>query len=115
MEKSTEPAGESTTSLCLMENGSQYYTAARFATHAGCMPVAGNLFHHAVEFLLKGGLARKRPLSELKQMGHNLDVLWRAFKTDFPDASLERHDQTISSVDRFEDTAIRTRSRCPQC
>jgi hypothetical protein len=27
--------------------------------HAQCMPVCGNLFHHAVEMLLKGGLAQK--------------------------------------------------------
>ena len=26
---------------------------------AQCMPVCGNLFHHAVEMLLKGGLAQK--------------------------------------------------------
>jgi hypothetical protein len=42
-----------------METGGQYYTTARFAMHAQCMPVCGNLFHHAVEMLLKGGLAQK--------------------------------------------------------
>jgi len=40
-------------------NACQYYAAARFAVHAGCIPVCGNLFHHAVEMLLKGGLAKK--------------------------------------------------------
>ena len=43
--------------MIFMETGSQYYTTARFAMHAQCMPVCGNLFHHAVEMLLKGGLA----------------------------------------------------------
>ena len=34
-------------------------------------PVCGNLFHHAVEMFLKGGLGLKRPLSELQDMGTN--------------------------------------------
>jgi hypothetical protein len=79
------PAGDTIASY-FMTTGSQYYTTARFAMHAQCMPVCGNLFHHAVEMLLKGGLARKRPLGDLKEnMGHRLKKLWREFKTDFPD------------------------------
>jgi len=70
--------------------------------HAGCIPVCGNLFHHAVEMLLKGGLAKKRKLSELEKMRHRLKVLWRQFKLDFPDPALERHDKTISLLDKFE-------------
>jgi len=31
----------------------QYYVAGRSASLANFMPVAGNLFHHAVEMLLK--------------------------------------------------------------
>jgi hypothetical protein len=89
--------------MIFMETGSQYYTTARFAMHAQCMPVCGNLFHHAVEMLLKGGLAKKRPLSDLRDMGHNLKVLWRAFKTEFADPVLQRHDQTISSLNKFEE------------
>jgi hypothetical protein len=83
-------------------NACQYYATARFAMHAQCLPVCGNLFHHAVEMLLKGGLARKRKISELKDMGHKLKVLWRAFKADFPDPALKRHDKTISSLDKYE-------------
>jgi hypothetical protein len=98
----TNPAGDNI-SIYFMENGSQYYTMARFAAHAQKMPVGGNLFHHAVEMLLKGGLARKRPLSNLKDMGHDLKVLWRAFKMDFPDPTLGRHDKTISGLNKFED------------
>ena len=48
--------------------------------HAQCMPVCGNLFHHTVEMILKGGLARKRKLSDLKDMGHKLKVLWQAYR-----------------------------------
>jgi hypothetical protein len=70
--------------------------------HAGCIPVCGNLFHHAVEMLLKGGLSRKRKLSQLKSMGHQLKLLWREFKSDFPDPALKKHDRTISLLDKFE-------------
>src|SRR5262245_44956139 len=51
----TNPAGDNI-AIYLMGNGSQYYTMARFAAHAQRMPVGGNLFHHAIEMLLKGGL-----------------------------------------------------------
>ena len=74
----------------------------RLHMHAQSMPVCGNLFHHAVEMILKGGLARKRNLSDLKDMGHNLRALWRAYKADFPDPALERHGKTISGLDKFE-------------
>jgi HEPN domain-containing protein len=41
-----------------MSRACQYYVTARFAMHAQCLPVCANLFHHAVEMFLKGGLAR---------------------------------------------------------
>ena len=88
--------------MLFVQNACQYYATARFAMHAQCMPVCGNLFHHAVEMLLKGGLARKRKLSELRDMKHKLKELWRAFKADFPDPILKRHDKTISSLHKFE-------------
>lgn len=101
--ESMNSAGD-TIATYFMQTGSQYYTMARFAMHAQCIPVCGNLFHHALEMLLKGGLARKRPLSDLKDnMGHNLKVLWREFKLEFPDRTLRRHDKTISSLNKFED------------
>jgi len=86
-------------------NACQYYVAARFLVHSQRIPVCGNLFHHAVEMLLKGGLAKKRKLSlsELKKMGHKLKVLWPEYKLDFPNPALKRHDKTISLLDKFED------------
>jgi hypothetical protein len=89
-------------SMLFVTNASQYYATARFAMHAQCMPVMGILFHHTVEMLLKGGLARRRTLSELKDMGHRLKQLWRAFKEDFPDPDPSRHDGTISRLDKFD-------------
>jgi hypothetical protein len=84
----------------------QYYATARFAMYAQRFPVCGNLFHHAVEMFLKAGivkagLARNRKLS-LKGMGHDLKKLWRAFKADFPEPALERHNKTISLLNKFE-------------
>jgi hypothetical protein len=87
--------------ILFIGNACQYYATARFAMHAQCMPVCGNVFHHAVEMLVKGGLARTRKLSDLKNMGHKLKLLWRTFKADFPDTSLKRHDRTISLLDKF--------------
>jgi hypothetical protein len=70
--------------------------------HAQCMPVCGILFHHTVEMLLKGGLALKRPVSELEAMRHRLKVIWRTVKADFPEPSLERHNSTIARLDKFD-------------
>lgn len=85
-----------------MQAACQYYATARFAMHAQCLPVCGNLFHQTIEMFLKAGLAQKREITELKAMNHNLKKLWRAFKTDFPDPALKLHDETISRVNKFE-------------
>ena len=64
-----------------MQNACQYYATARFAMHARCAPVCGNLFHHAVEMFLKVGLAQRRELSDLERMRHKLkEKLWPAFQ-----------------------------------
>ena len=87
----------------LAQAGSDYYLTARFAMKAQRF-VSGNLFHQAVEMFLKSGLANKgHTETELKRWGHSLDKLWQAFKTDYPDQALVRHDTTISSLDKFED------------
>ena len=86
-----------------MEGACQYYATARFAVHAGCAPVCGNLFHHAVERFLKAGLTQHRGLSDIERMRHNLKKLWRAFKADFPATALKQHDKTISCLHKFED------------
>src|ERR1700676_4356954 len=84
--------------------GCEYYATARFAIHAQRALVCGNLFHHAVEMLLKGGLAnRGKSLPELTSMGLNLKKLWRAYKNDHPEAELERHNKTINRLDKHEE------------
>jgi hypothetical protein len=90
-----------------VESGCQYYTVARFAMHAQRPLVCGNLFHHAVEMLLKGGLVKTgKSLDELrdrKNMGHNLTNIWRAYKDSHPKADLSCHDSTINWLDIFEE------------
>jgi hypothetical protein len=83
--------------------GVQYYVAARSAALAGLLPVCGNLFHHAIEALLKARLSQKHPLPQLKQkFGHELPRLWDAFKAEFPGAGLENFDSAIADVEHFE-------------
>jgi hypothetical protein len=86
------------------KSGCEYYAVARFAMYAQGSYVCGNLFHHAVEMLLKAGLAKHgMTLSELKDMGHDLKELWRAYKEDHSEADLERHNKTIKRLDKHED------------
>ena len=62
-------------SLRLAQAGSDYYLAARFAMKAQRF-VSGNLFHVAVQMLLKSGLAEKGHMeAELKRWGHRLNRL----------------------------------------
>ena len=83
------------------ENACQYYATARFAMYAQRLPVCGTLFHYAVELALKGGLARKRELAELKDMGHSLQVLWRASKMITPTRTYTGTTRPSRMVDKF--------------
>jgi hypothetical protein len=38
-----------------------------------------------------------------ERLRHKLGKLWRAFKTDYPNPALARHDTTVSSLGKFED------------
>ena len=88
--------------ILFVQSAYQYYATARWAAHANCLPVCGNLFHHAVEMFLKGGLARNCSLDDLSKMKHDLKKLWAAFKTDFSSLPLTQHDRTISRLNKFE-------------
>ena len=84
--------------------GVQYYTAARSAVLAGLSPVCGNLYHHAIEMLLKARLSQTHSLERLSRrpFGHNLCALWNAFKAEFPTAGLDQFDETVATLDRIE-------------
>jgi hypothetical protein len=87
------------------DSGTQYYIAGRFGAFAALNPIAGNLMHHAIEHLLKGGLAKTKSLDELakKPFGHNLPGIWGAFKTQANDPNLARFDRVISTLHEFEE------------
>lgn len=82
----------------------QYYVAARLAARAMLIPVHGNLFHHAVEMYLKGGLVGTLPVAQLKRRpySHNMIALWDRFKTKEADPALARFDLTIQGLHEFE-------------
>lgn len=82
--------------------GTQYYVTGRFSFFAGFTPICGNLFHHAIEMYLKGYLSSKLGLPALKKLGHRLQEVWNCFKLDMSDAELDRFDQVISELDKFE-------------
>ncbi len=82
--------------------GLQYYTAARSARLCGLESVCGNLFHHAIEMLLKAGLSQTLDLEELRDYRHNLRSLWTRFKREFQNAGLTSFDNAISKLDLFE-------------
>jgi hypothetical protein len=74
--------------------GSQYYVAGRYGMFAGFMPVAANLHHHAIEMLLKGALSKSMNLEELKRkLGHRLPKIWKKFKRQANDPSLNRFEK----------------------
>jgi len=82
--------------------GLQYYASARFAAFGHFAPISGNLFHHSVEMLLKGGLVSTVSVNDLKKLGHALPKLWKRFKGQFPDPDLATHNQLIARLDCFE-------------
>lgn len=86
-----------------VDRGCDYYVVARYSIDAQRW-VSGNLFHHAVEMMLKSGLRKKgKRLEELRRAGHRLTRLWRMYKSEYPDGALRRHDKTIKTLDRFEE------------
>jgi hypothetical protein len=86
------------------ELGFQYYVVGRFAASEGptLSPVVGNLFHHAVEMLLKGALTHRTDEIERRRWSHDLQAAWQKFKTEIGDASLSRFDLIITELHKFE-------------
>jgi len=86
------------------DSGFQYYVAARFAVTAGLVPVAGNLFHHAIEMCLKGELAKRLDEGQRRNIGHKLTKLWSTFKKQMAaEDSLASFDPVIEQLSKFED------------
>ena len=77
--------------------GLHYYIAARYF-----IPIAGNLVHHAIEFLLKGALIEQLDEAARRKFRHNLQKLWRHYKRERNNPALAKFDQTISDINKFE-------------
>jgi hypothetical protein len=87
-------------------SASQYYVAGRLAVFAALNPVAANLMHHAVEMYLKGALlkSKTKTLMELKQqLGHSLPKCWEAFKAQVNDPALNKFDDVVSEIHKYEE------------
>ena len=80
----------------------QYHVSGRFAALSHCIPVAGNLLHHAIEMYLKCALVKTMSLKQLKNKGHNLCKLWNCFKEIYTDPSLDALDWSIAELEKFE-------------
>lgn len=83
-----------------------YYVQGRAAQICRNTLITGNLFHHAVEMLLKGQLSKTLPLSNLKSpqlFGHDLPKLWTAFKGLFSAENLSAFDAMIVELEKFDD------------
>ena len=83
--------------------GTQYYVAARFAVSNRLTHIAGQPFHHAIEFYLKGVLSRTMPYDDRKDLNHRLNEMWRLFKQVAGQPDLDRFDYTIRTLDWFRD------------
>ena len=98
----TALAREDKVSDAFLVLGSQYYVHARYSARCFYLPVSATLFHHAVEMLLKGYLAKTSTTADLKKAGHKLVDLWELFKSGTRDIALRSLDNTIYSLDRVE-------------
>ena len=83
----------------------EYYASGRSAFLSNSVFVAGNLLHHAVEMMLKGHLLKTILPTDLakRKFGHNLLILWTAFKATFPSNDLAEFDAMIDALNRFEE------------
>ncbi len=91
--------------------GAEYFAVAEYCADAFYLPVGVTLFHHAIEMLLKGILARTKTSKELKALGHDLVALWQEFKSTVADPKLNRFDPTIMRLNdiellRYPDTIV---------
>jgi hypothetical protein len=71
-----------------------YYVAARFAAFAHLNPVAGNLFHHAIEMYLKGGLSKTKSIRKLEKFKHSIQRTNKRHRAK----SIRRHDRRPASL-----------------
>jgi hypothetical protein len=77
-----------------------YYLAARSAHSMSLAPINGNLFHHAIEMLLKGTL--KQHFNEDQLWGHRLTKLWHYFIQKYKLKPKPMLSNSIKQLDKLE-------------
>lgn len=88
----------------------QYYLAGRSAIFAQACPVAGNLFHHAIEMFLKFLLLHSVSVEKLRRTyRHDLRKLWRRVKKELRNPSLNSFDGFVKGLNDFEEIRYPTR------
>ena len=84
----------------------EYYVAGRAALICRATLVPGNLFHHAVEMLVKGQLVEDGspdgPSKIPRNSATNSRRSGRRSKADFPPMGLSEFNQMIDELERFE-------------
>src|SRR5207245_219702 len=58
--------------------------------------------HHAIEFFIKAALIETLDETERRKFHHNLQRLWRYYKSQRNNPALDKFDQTISDINKFE-------------
>jgi hypothetical protein len=104
LKRKRRPVSENKDALKMLyfETGLQYYISARYSASAGLIPISGNLFHHAFEMFIKGYLTQDLDESERLRFRHGLKKLWKLYKKKIGDPALDRFDNRIASLDKFE-------------
>ena len=95
---------------CAIRYGLQYYISGRFATANRFTPICANLLHHAIELLLKACLSYDDSLETIekyghreKGYGHNILLLWDAFKKRQPAPGPVEFDAIVAALHDFEE------------
>lgn len=85
--------------------GIDYYIASRYSVFSSSW-VVGNLFHHALEMLLKGFLSikyDKKIFKSFNKKGHSITDAWKLFKQEVKDQTANQFDDIVIALDEFED------------
>lgn len=88
----------------MIEMGIEFYIAARICYHKnliGTYLILPILFHHAIEYLIKGYLSHGMSMKELKdKFGHDLIKLWKKFKENDEDENMAKYDIFIDQFNK---------------
>jgi len=85
-----------------MEAGLEYLISGRFAIANRMIAIAGNLYHHGIEYILKSYLLNTMSVADIRLLGHNLVNIWNKTKSNMPNIELNKFDSIIQRLNLFE-------------